>query len=346
MSVNSTRRDLWRVTLAVSALAISWGGMMMSSGRGADAGYDPLATAGEAAAPIDFTVHDAMRERDIPIRVYLPETVAGAHEASAPVAVFSHGLGGSRENSPYLGQHWAARGYVVVYLQHAGSDEAVWRGKRFAERMESMRAAMTAENLLLRAQDVHAALDQLTGWNVEAGHALHGRIDLAHVGMCGHSFGAGTTQAVAGQKFLMTGTSNTDERIKAALMFSPSSPKRGLTAAQSFGEVKIPWLLMTGTLDVAPVGDQTLESRLAVFPALPPGSKYEVVLEGAQHSAFGDRVLMGERLERNPNHHKVILALSTAFWDSYLQDDAAARAWLDGDGPRSVMEVKDRWQKK
>jgi hypothetical protein len=70
------------------------------------------------------------------------------------------------------------------------------------------------------------------------------------------------------------------------------------------------------------------------------------VLEGAQHSAFGDRVLMGERLERNPNHHKVILALSTAFWDSYLQDDAAARAWLDGDGPRSVMEVKDRWQKK
>jgi dienelactone hydrolase len=328
------------------AVALLLGGMMISSGRGAETAYDPLTKVGEATAPIDLTVHDAKRERDIPIRVYLPETAAGAIETPAPVVVFSHGLGGSRENSPYLGQHWAKRGYAVVYLQHAGSDEGVWRGKRFAERMESMRAAMTADNLLLRAQDVHAALDQLTGWNVEAGHELFGRLDLAHIGMCGHSFGAGTTQAVSGQKFLMAGTTNTDERIKAAVMFSPSSPKRGLTAAQSFGDVKIPWLLMTGTLDVAPVGDQTLESRLAVYPALPPGSKYELVLEGAQHSAFGDRVLMGERLERNPNHHKVILALSTAFWDSYLRGDAAARAWLDGAGPRLVLQEKDKWQRK
>jgi dienelactone hydrolase len=332
-----------RLTAAWVAFAMA---IMLKQTHGAEAGYDPLSKTGEAEAPIDLTVHDAKRERDIPIRVYLPETAAGAIEAPAPVVMFSHGLGGSRENSPYLGRHWAARGYAVVCLQHAGSDEAVWRGKRFAERMESMRAAMTADNLLLRAQDVHAALDQLTGWSVEAGHALFGRLDLDHIGMCGHSFGAGTTQAVGGQKFLMTGTSNADERIKAAVMFSPSSPRRGLTAAQSFGEVKIPWMLMTGTLDVAPVGDQTLESRLAVYPALPAGSKYEVVLEGAQHSAFGDRVLMGERLERNPNHHRVILALSTAFWDSYLRDNAAARAWLDGDGPKSVLQEKDRWQKK
>jgi dienelactone hydrolase len=332
------------LTTIVAAVAMALS--MMHYTRAADAEYDPLALSGEAAAPIDFTVHDAKRERDVPIRVYLPETAAGADEGPAPVVVFSHGLGGSRENSPYLGRHWAARGYAVVYLQHAGSDESVWRGKRFAERMESMRAAMTAENLLLRAQDVHAALDQLTGWSIEAGHALFGRLDLAHVGMCGHSFGAGTTQAVAGQKFLMTGTTNTDERINAALMFSPNAPRRGLTAVQSFGEVKIPWMLMTGTQDVAPVGDQTVEGRLTVFPALPVGGKYELVLEGAQHSAFGDRVLMGERLERNPNHHRVILALSTAFWDSYLRDDAAARAWLDGDWPRSVMQEKDAWQKK
>jgi dienelactone hydrolase len=332
-----------RLTAAWAAFAMA---CMLKLAHGADATYDPLAAMGEVAPPQDVTIHDAKRERDVPIRVYLPETAAGAIETSAPVVVFSHGLGGSRENSPYLGKHWAARGYAVVYLQHAGSDEGVWRGKRFAERMVSMKAAMTADNLLLRAEDVHAILDQLTGWNVEAGHELYGRLDLARIGMCGHSFGAGTTQAVSGQNFLMTGTSNTDERIKAAVMFSPSSPKRGLTAAQSFGEVKIPWLLMTGTLDVAPVGEQTLESRLAVYPALPPGSKYEVVLEGAQHSAFVDRVLMGERLERNPNHHKVILALSTAFWDAYLRDDAAARAWLDGDGPRSVMEEKDRWRKK
>jgi hypothetical protein len=55
---------------------------------------------------------------------------------------------------------------------------------------------------------------------------------------------------------------------------------------------------------VAPIGGADLESRLAVFPALPPGGKYE------------------------------------------LRQDPAARRWLDGDGPPSVLENGDRWQSK
>ena len=41
-----------------------------------------------------------------------------------------------------------------------------------------------------------------------------------------------------------------------------------------------------------------------------------------------------------------VLALSTAFWDAYLRGDASARQWLQGPGPRSVLEKSDRWQKK
>jgi hypothetical protein len=98
--------------------------------------------------------------------------------------------------------------------------------------------------------------------------------------------------------------------------------------------------------DVAPIGGATLESRLAVFPALPPGSKYELVLDGAEHSAFTDRALPGDALPRDPNHHRAILALSTAFWDAFLRGDESARRWLDGDGPRSVLELADRWRRK
>jgi hypothetical protein len=47
---------------------------------------------------------------------------------------------------------------------------------------------------------------------------------------------------------------------------------------------------------------------------------------------------------RNPNHHRVILALSTTFWDAYLQGNADALAWLNGAGPRSVMQPEDQWQ--
>jgi hypothetical protein len=41
-----------------------------------------------------------------------------------------------------------------------------------------------------------------------------------------------------------------------------------------------------------------------------------LVLHNAEHSVFTDRPLPGEREPRNPNHHRVILALSTAFWDA------------------------------
>ena len=45
-------------------------------------------------------------------------------------------------------------------------------------------------------------------------------------------------------------------------------------------------MLMTGTRDLAVIGKADLESRLAVYPALPPGGKYELVLDRAEHSAF------------------------------------------------------------
>lgn len=188
-------------------------------------------------------------------------------------------------------------------------------------------------------------LDQLTKWDKEEGHALRRRLGLQRVGMSGHSFGAQKTQAVSGQSFALGGQRFTDARIKAAIAFSPNAPQRD-NPKTAFGSVKIPWLVMTGTKDTSPIGNATVESRLAVFPALPTGDKYELVLDKAEHSAFGDRSLPGESEKRNPNHHRVILALSTAFWDTHLRGDAAAKAWLTGDGPRTLLETNDKWQLK
>ena len=303
--------------------------------------YDPLAVPkSDQVRSRDLTVRDETRKRDVPLRVFLPVTTD-----RAPVVLFSHGLGGSRENNPYLGKHWSARGYVAVFLQHAGSDDSVWKDTPLAQRMAAMTRAASAQNLLLRVQDVAVVLDQLTKWDTEEGHALRGRLDLTRIGMSGHSFGAQTTQAVSGQSLAVGGQRFTDARIKAAVAFSPNAPQRG-DPKTAFGSVKVPWLVMTGTKDTSPIGNATVESRLAVFPALPPGDKYELVLEKAEHSAFGDRPLPGESEKRNPNHHRVILALSTAFWDAYVRDDAAARAWLTGDGPRELLEINDKWQLK
>ena len=307
----------------------------------AQRGYDPLAVPrGATAAPMDLTVQDDSRRRAIPVRIFLPRDTT-----PAPVVMFSHGLGGSRTGSAYLGEHWSARGYVVVYIQHPGSDDAVWRSVDAAQRMAAMRDAASVQNTLLRLRDVPAVLDQLARWNVTPHSPLLGRLDMARVGMSGHSFGAVTTQGVSGQRAGRGVVEFTDSRIKAAVVMSPSSP-RSAPAAQAFGGVRVPWLLMTGTKDLAPVGDIDLASRLGVYPALPHGGKYELVLDNAEHSAFTDTPLPGDREPRNPNHHRAILALSTAFWDAFLRGDPAARAWLDGTGPQSVLEPRDRWQHK
>jgi predicted dienelactone hydrolase len=302
-------------------------------------GYDPLAVdAAFRAAHVDPTAHDAERGRDIPLRVYLP-----AKTAPAPVVLFSPGLGGTRAGSGYLGEHWAARGYVAVFLQHPGSDDAVWKGKPAADRIQAMKQAVSLKNFLLRVKDVPAALNQLALWNADKTCPLAGRLDMKRVGMSGHSFGAVTTEAVSGEIMPGGGQEFTDARIGAAIALSPSAP-RTLSAEEGFGAVKIPWLLMTGTKDVTVIGTADMKSRLAVYPALHGAPKYEVVLFNAEHSAFIERALPGDHERRNPNHHRVVLALSTAFWDAHLCGDARALAWLNGSGPRSVMEPDDQWQ--
>jgi predicted dienelactone hydrolase len=320
-------------------VAVAWPLILASASEVHASSYDPLALAGPAGpSHFDLTAHDAARDRDIPLRIYL-----STNTVPAPVILFSHGLGGSRTGSVFLGEHWAARGYVAVFLQHPGSDESVWKNVPMQDRMRAMNQAASLGNFLLRVQDVPAVLTQLGIWNADKTNQLANRLDLNKVGMSGHSFGAVTTEAVSGEALPAGGQKFTDPRIKAAVVFSPSAPRAG-SAAKAFGEVKVPWMLMTGTKDTAPIGNADLKSRLAVYPALHGAPKYEVVLHNAEHSVFTDRALPGDRAPRNPNHHRVILALSTAFWDAYLRGDAEALAWLKGSGPRSVMEPDDQWQ--
>lgn len=171
--------------------------------------YDPLTHGAATIERIDLVVEDDARRRELPLRVYLP-----IGDVPAPVVLFSHGLGGSSKNNPYLGEHWASRGYVAVFMQHPGSDEEVWRDVPLAQRMAAMRKAASAANFLLRVNDVPAVIDQLARWNKDGEHPLGGRLTLEHIGMSGHSFGAVTTQAVSGQTPAI-GKNYTAQRIRA-----------------------------------------------------------------------------------------------------------------------------------
>lgn len=324
-------------SVAIMVLSFCGAALLLAETSEAEGVYDPLVSVQDGRVEaVDFTLEDSERARQVPIRVYLPHSLT-----AAPVILFSHGLGGSCQNNPYLGNHWASRGYVVVFMQHLGSDASVWQDVPKAKRLSALKAAATRKNAILRVEDVHFVLDQLEVMNAVESHVLTGRLDLDKVGMSGHSFGAVTTQAVSGQQKLGR-SGDTEPRIDAALAMSPSAPKLA-NHRRAFGDVKIPWLLMTGTKDISVIGNTDLEARLAVYTALPAGDKYELVLDEARHSAFSEHVRPEDASHRNPNHHTAILAISTAFWDAYLKEEAPAKAWLMKEAT-SVLDEQDSWK--
>jgi len=300
--------------------------------------YQPLLNTRATAAMIDTGFIDETREREIPLLLYLPES-----QQPRPVILFSHGLGGSRFSSEYLGEHWSSRGYVGVFMQHRGSDSSILQGVPADQILAVMNAAGSAANSIARIEDVSAVIEQLYLWNADSTHELFGRLNLDRIGMSGHSYGARTTQSVSGEDLTWIGPETRDPRIKAALPLSPSSPT-GADLEAIFAGAVIPWLVMTGTLDTSVVGNTTVEDRLAVYPALPPGGKYELVFFEGEHHAFSDGPLRSNQNPRNPNHHPAIMSLSTAFWDAWLLGYPDARRWLDGEGARSMLEPMDSWR--
>lgn len=285
---------------------------------------------------IDWLVDplDAARNRVVPLKLYVPEA-----DAPVPVVLFSHGLGGSRSNNAYLGQHWAEAGYVAVFMQHIGSDESVWKDAAPRDRMAAMKAAASGRAALDRLNDVPFVIDQLEKWNAEEGNPLHGKLDLTKIGMTGHSFGAVTTQGVMGQK--VGGFSREEPRLTAFLPMSPSAHRTN-SPKDTFGHIAKPVLCMTGTKDASPIDPTTTpESRRGVYAALPAGDKYELVFKDGEHHAFGEGGRIGQT--QIPHHHPAILQISTAFWNAYLKGDDKAKAWLASDGPKKLLVEADVW---
>ncbi|MCA9199391.1 MAG: dienelactone hydrolase [Planctomycetales bacterium] len=287
---------------------------------------------------IEFELVDENRNRTVPVRICLPD-----EKKPAPVILFSHGLGGSRHNGQYLVDEWTKHGYVCVNLQHPGSDEDVWRSGRLGDRIRKLTQAANARNLRERVRDVSFVIDQLAVLNAEASHALEGRLDLDKIGMSGHSFGAMTTMALAGSRIGVRGV-RAENRIDAYLAMSPQMG--GGAYSQSLTKIAQPVLVMTGTKDHSPIDPRvTPESRREVYRVLPGGDKYELVLDGANHFAFGDDLERTFR-QHDPDHHRVIQKMSVVYWDAYLKSDRQAKTWLQSNQPQETNHMKptDIWQ--
>lgn len=306
------------------------------------------AQAPSSATVQDETWTDGTRQRALPLRIRWPAAPTDA--GPVPVVLFSHGLGGTVEGGTLWGEAWASAGFVVVHLQHPGSDLPAVRASAssFNDRA-GLRSAATAQQLLARVRDVGFVLDQI-GQRQAARQGRWAGVRADRIGMSGHSFGAQTTLALAGQVYPGFG-GITEPRLASFIAFSPSLPVSGDPQA-AFARMALPLLAVTGTRDQDMVGTgATPERRMAVFGALPPGDKGQLVLQDADHMTFAGQA--GRAVEIHPReavtrtlqatHHALVAAITTDWWRATLRDDGAARARL---AQPAGLAPGDTWQRK
>lgn len=284
--------------------------------------------------------HDAARNRDVPVKIYYPAHGNGPF----PIIIFSHGLGGNRETYEYLGRHWAGCGYVSVHLQHHGSDDAVWKNAGVLEAGAAMLEAVAdVSNAIHRAGDVHFGIDEVLKLNTAADSPLKGRLDTAHIGMAGHSFGGWTTMALVGERFKAEGPTFADPRITAAIAMSAPVPRPAAERDRAFSEITTPVFHMTGTLDDSPVGETVASERRIPFDKMDKAETCLVIFNGADHMAFSGHIVPRAS---DAGYQRLILAGSTAFWDAYLKGNSAAKAWLYQGGFRDLLGAKGTFETK
>lgn len=293
---------------------------------------------------------DASRSRNVPVKIRWPSAATAMPHTSHPVVIFSHGLGGTLDGGAVWGEAWAAAGFVVVHVQHAGSDLPAVRSvtSSFTDRV-ALRTLVGPKQLLARLHDVVFVLDEverrhkamLPGW---------ARVRPDAVGLAGHSFGAHTTLGMAGQHY--PGFAGmTEPRLAAFIALSPTLPVFG-NPTQAFARLTRPLLCITGTRDDDVVGvGATPERRMGVFTALPPGNKGQLVLKDADHMTFGGQtgraveVIAREPIARElqAQHHAAVAAITADWWRAYLVKDAEAVGRL---GKPAGLAAGDTWERK
>lgn len=302
----------------------------------------------------DATLRDTQRGRDVTLTIDYP-IGTGAH----PLILFSHGYGSNGHAYVGLSSHWASYGYVVIKPTHL-SDQNV----RLTD--------ITAADFRDRVADIKFVLDNLDALQKRYPE-LQGKIDTAKIGVGGHSLGALTAMLIGGVRTFPGPVSYADPRVKAVIAMSPQGPREswGLTK-DSWSDVKVPVMYMTGDRDQGIDESETPDWRRQAFELSAAGDKWLVFIAGAGHLAFTGRLgVMPEPAPRptmiDPNDpfatrdtldqqrrrtqtlsdpiravSGTIKAVSLAFWDAYLNADAKGREFLDKAGERSGVEVKKK----
>ncbi|MDR7101141.1 serine aminopeptidase domain-containing protein [Croceicoccus sp. BE223] len=252
-----------RAVLAGGA-ALVGAGLIGSARAAAGVRAPPATTPGPTATgAAGVLTIEAAPGRSMDVHVWGPAGEAGT-------ILFSHGAASSPRFYDRVLRPWALAGYRVFAPLHVDSTEHP-RTAEFAG-LASWRA---------RLEDMHALANMVrregagtAGW-IAAGHSYGGLTALTLGGA-----GATAPDGFAGPL----------SRPEAAcvIALSPPAPIPVLITQEGYGQLRVPAMVQTGTLDIVPgitaTDGEGWRSHLAAFEApAPGGDRFGLVLEGVDH---------------------------------------------------------------
>ena len=292
--------------------------LVLAAAIAAGSAQAPTAAQTEAVTIVRDEWRDAARDRIVPVKLYIP-----AGTGPFPIVIHSHGLGGSREGSTVILSEVARAGFLVVTLQHAGSDSGILEEGLAA--LSARPEPVGARAAIDRYRDVPFAIDELTRRNQAEG-PLRGRLDLRRIGMSGHSFGALSTLTALGQNVPRAPAGVFREpRIVAGVVYSPNAP-RNEGPDTAFRAIAAPILHFTGTEDRTPLDREASPwGRTIPFQHIHGPDQFLVVIRGGDHMLFsGRRTAAGRPQPGDAAHLRLITDETIRFWRAYLAGDRTA----------------------
>lgn len=311
----------------------------------------------------DFVLHDKQRNKDLHMRISYP-----TEEGKFPVIIFSHGAGGSKDGYKYLVGYWVKNGFVCIQPSHADAITKTANKELLFQNLMTVLKAIPVDytGWANRVADIKLILGALP--TIQA--AIPAAMDVSHIGLGGHSYGAFTSMLLGGATVPKISGGKVknpyDGRLAAILMMSPQGIKRrprdfGFDDKSSWKGIHGPAMFMTGSLDQT--GWTTPKDRRVPYLDSPAGNKYFVDIKGANHLTFAG---VGQRTDKpqsaaqrvqkrkqqlagltttgrlakffgpmeSGDHQKMLEAIelvSTDFWDAYLKDIESDKQLLQSD---------------
>lgn len=227
-----------------------------------------------------------------PLLVY---PAVGGGEGCAPLAIISHGAGGSENGYVYLAQAMAHMGYTTVMMGHRESGMAALRADIGTHGLMDGVRALVADPQAEQARllDVGAAL-QWADSQCKAPFRV----------LLGHSMGAETVMLEAGAKNRIGAPSPPagQDRFDAYVALSPEGP--GVVFPDhAWSEVRKPILVLTGTRDQSLQGGP--EARQIPWHDMPGSAghcQWIGVIDDATHMNFAGSGFGKERVEPLVEH--------------------------------------------